>query len=189
MLPKMDAAVVVLTCWGVRLMFGEWDRRGRACPVPRQRSEAQPDGLDKPGPVGAFRREAAPAKAVHAGFVVHPLTGLPEDPRKQCLGRDWMRTKTVVYSNAVLHLRFAKVARTAIPFWSGRSQAVRLPKDFRKEGDEVRIRKQGAAVILEPMASDWAWLDAIAGKFSEDFLVDGRRQPRLPRSSKVGGTP
>ena len=55
------------------------------------------------------------------------------------------------------------------------------------EGGEVRIRKQGTAVILEPMASDWAWLDAIAGKFSEDFLVDGRRQPRLPRSSEVDG--
>ena len=55
------------------------------------------------------------------------------------------------------------------------------------EGDEVRIRKQGAAVILEPMASDWAWLDAITGKFSKDFLVDGRRQPRLPRSSEVDG--
>ena len=48
------------------------------------------------------------------------------------------------------------------------------------EGVEVRIRKQGAAVILEPMASDWAWLDGIAGKFSEDFFAQGRRQPRLP---------
>ncbi len=55
------------------------------------------------------------------------------------------------------------------------------------EGGEVRIRKQGAAVILEPMASDWAWLDAIAGKFSEDFFVDGRRQPPLPRSSEADG--
>ena len=48
------------------------------------------------------------------------------------------------------------------------------------EGDEVRIRKQGAAVILEPIASDWAWLDGIAGKFSKDFFAQGRRQPRLP---------
>ena len=41
-------------------------------------------------------------------------------------------------------------------FWSGRSQAVRLPKEFRVEGDEVRIRRHGAAVILEPIATDWA---------------------------------
>jgi len=36
-------------------------------------------------------------------------------------------------------------------FWNGRSQAVRLPKDFRFEGDEVSIRREGDAVILEPV--------------------------------------
>jgi len=66
------------------------------------------------------------------------------------------------------------MAQTAKLFWSGRSQAVRLPKEFRLVGNEVRIRKEGAAVILEPLAADWQWLDDIAGKFSEDFLQDGR---------------
>lgn len=37
-------------------------------------------------------------------------------------------------------------------FWNGRSQAVRLPKEFRFEGDEVEIRKEGDAVILEPVS-------------------------------------
>ena len=46
-------------------------------------------------------------------------------------------------------------------FWSGRSQAVLLPKDFRFEADEVRIRKHGNAVILEPIATDWSWLDSL----------------------------
>lgn len=36
-------------------------------------------------------------------------------------------------------------------FWNGRSQAVRLPKAFRFEGDEVEIRQEGDAVILEPV--------------------------------------
>ena len=36
-------------------------------------------------------------------------------------------------------------------FWNGRSQAVRLPKDYRFEGDEVSIRRDGEAVILEPV--------------------------------------
>ena len=40
-------------------------------------------------------------------------------------------------------------------FWTGRSQAVRLPKEFRFEGDEVRIRREGQAVVLEPIATDW----------------------------------
>jgi len=55
-------------------------------------------------------------------------------------------------------------------FWSGRSQAVRLPKDFRFSGAEVRIRRHGSAVILEPLAEDWSWLDAIAGKLDDDFM-------------------
>ena len=46
-------------------------------------------------------------------------------------------------------------------------------------GDEVRIRKQGTALVIEPIADDWRWLDAIAGRFSSDFLVEGRNQPPL----------
>jgi antitoxin VapB len=58
---------------------------------------------------------------------------------------------------------------TAKLFWSGRSQAVRLPKDFRFQGKEVRIRRHGSAVILEPLADDWGWLDALAGPVDDDF--------------------
>ena len=36
---------------------------------------------------------------------------------------------------------------------------------------------EGRRVILEPLAEDWAWLDAIAGTFSDDFCAEGRRQP------------
>lgn len=36
-------------------------------------------------------------------------------------------------------------------FWNGRSQAVRLPKEFRFTGDVVSIRREGDAVILEPV--------------------------------------
>jgi antitoxin VapB len=54
-------------------------------------------------------------------------------------------------------------------FKSGRSQAVRLPKEFRFEGTEVRIRRQGSAVILEPMPNDWSWLDAVCGPVDADF--------------------
>jgi antitoxin VapB len=54
-------------------------------------------------------------------------------------------------------------------FKSGRSQAVRLPKEYRFEGTEVRIRRQGSAVILEPMSNHWAWLDAVCGPVDADF--------------------
>jgi antitoxin VapB len=66
---------------------------------------------------------------------------------------------------------------TAKVFWSGRSQAVRLPKDFRFEGKEVRIRRHGSSVILEPIAEDWNWLHAIAGKLDEDFVAATNEQP------------
>ena len=49
-------------------------------------------------------------------------------------------------------------------FTHGGSQAVRLPKAFRFEGGEVRIRKDGDRVILEPVLADsaalWAAIDA-----------------------------
>lgn len=72
-------------------------------------------------------------------------------------------------------------------FWSGRSQAVRLPKDFRFQTDQVRIRRHGSAVILEPIAVDWAWLDGIAGKLDDDFVqavkerVEPQERPALDR--------
>ena len=66
---------------------------------------------------------------------------------------------------------------TAKVFWTGRSQAVRLPKEFRFEGDEVRIRRHGNAVILEPLAEDWSWLDALAGRLDEDFIQAVNEQP------------
>jgi antitoxin VapB len=62
-------------------------------------------------------------------------------------------------------------------FWSGRSQAVRLPKEFRFEGDEVRIRRHGNAVILEPVTEGWEWLDALVGKLDQDVGEAASEQP------------
>ena len=62
-------------------------------------------------------------------------------------------------------------------FWSGRSQAVRLPKEFRFDTAEVRIRRQGNAVILEPVAKDWGWLDDLAGRVDDDFENAVAEQP------------
>ena len=45
---------------------------------------------------------------------------------------------------------------TAKLFQNGRSQAVRLPKEFRFKGSEVKIRKKGRQVILEPLdQTEW----------------------------------
>ena len=71
---------------------------------------------------------------------------------------------------------------TAKIFWSGRSQAVRLPKEFRFAADIVRVRRHGNAVILEPIASDWDWLDVVAGSFvagklDDDFVEAVEEEP------------
>ena len=70
-----------------------------------------------------------------------------------------------------------KKADKAKIFWSGRSQAVRLPKEFRFEGKEVRIRRHGKGVLLEPVASDWSWLEKIPRPLGEDFLHAALEQP------------
>jgi antitoxin VapB len=45
-------------------------------------------------------------------------------------------------------------AKRAKIFWTGRSQAVRLPKEFRFDTDTVLVRREGGAVVLEP-ADEW----------------------------------
>ena len=60
-------------------------------------------------------------------------------------------------------------------FWSGRSQAVRLPKDFRLDAEEVRIRRHGNALILEPLNSNWLWLDNLEA-LDKDFSDTAREK-------------
>ncbi|MSP01198.1 MAG: AbrB/MazE/SpoVT family DNA-binding domain-containing protein [Acetobacteraceae bacterium] len=76
---------------------------------------------------------------------------------------------------------------TAKIFWSGRSQAVRLPKQYRFDADEVRIRRQGNRVVLEPIPRDWAWLDALRariGKLDDDFVQ--ATEEELPMQERPG---
>lgn len=66
---------------------------------------------------------------------------------------------------------------TAKLFENGRSQAVRLPKEYRFNGDEVAINKVGEAVILLPKENRWAGFLASLDLFTDDFMSDGREQP------------
>ncbi len=74
---------------------------------------------------------------------------------------------------------------TAKIFKHGRSQAVRLPKEFRLPGTEVRVRRVGNGILLEPIETDidkWlAELRRLAALSDEPFLPEGRpEQPPMP---------
>lgn len=64
-------------------------------------------------------------------------------------------------------------------FQNGRSQAVRLPKEFRFDGTEVKISKQGEKVILEPVKKS-KWPDG----FWENFTQDDQFEIPEPLPSK-----
>lgn len=66
--------------------------------------------------------------------------------------------------------------KTAKLFKNGDSQAVRLPKEFRFDGDEVLIQRVGNAVVLLPKAKSWDVLIDSLAKFPDDFMQE-RQQP------------
>ncbi len=66
--------------------------------------------------------------------------------------------------------------QTAKIFQNGKSQAVRLPKEFRFRGDKVFIKKTGNAVILLPFDDPWRALVESLELFSDDFM-ESREQP------------
>ena len=67
-------------------------------------------------------------------------------------------------------------------FRNGRSQAVRLPREFRFEGDEVRIRRVEGGVLLEPLYTDvQRWFAELDRFNSEPFMPEGRNQPEAPK--------
>ena len=66
--------------------------------------------------------------------------------------------------------------QTAKIFMNGRSQAVRLPKDYRFTGDDVFIKKIGKMVILIPKEDPWSSLIKSLDQFTDDFMNE-RDQP------------
>jgi antitoxin VapB len=69
------------------------------------------------------------------------------------------------------------IMKTAKLFQNGQSQAVRLPKEFRFEGEEVFIKKSGNVVVLIPTMHSWDSLLDSLDKFTPDFMSE-RNQPQ-----------
>jgi antitoxin VapB len=65
-------------------------------------------------------------------------------------------------------------------FQNGRSQAVRLPQQFRFRGNEVRARRVSTGVILEPILAPNEWFAELDQFEDEPFMQQGRNQPLSP---------
>ena len=70
-------------------------------------------------------------------------------------------------------------------FQNGRSQAVRLPKEYRLRGTSVYIHKLGNLVMLIPKTKSWESLVEACGKFTDDFMTK-RDQGRQVREQLFG---
>ena len=68
--------------------------------------------------------------------------------------------------------------KTAKLFQNGRSQAVRLPKEYRFTGSHVFVKRMGSAVVLLPEMDTWDVLFEACEEFSEDFMAE-RNQPEI----------
>jgi len=75
--------------------------------------------------------------------------------------------------------------QTARLFINGRSQAVRLPKEFKFRGENVYIQRVGEAVILVPFDKEWeVFMHGLNG-FSDDFMSEGRLQGKEQEREKL----
>lgn len=69
-------------------------------------------------------------------------------------------------------------------FTNGRSQAVRLPKEFRFSGNDVFIKKIGKMVVLIPKDDPWSILVNSLDQFTDDFM-ETREQPTQKAREKL----
>ena len=68
--------------------------------------------------------------------------------------------------------------RSSKVFTSGNSQAVLIPKEYQVQEEELYIQRVGRTMILFPKSDPWESFVQSLGEFSEDFMREGRNQPR-----------
>ena len=64
---------------------------------------------------------------------------------------------------------------------SGNSQAIRLPKEYQVDENELFIQKIGSTIILFPKKNPWDAFEKSLKEFSNDFMEDGRKQPKAQK--------
>lgn len=69
-------------------------------------------------------------------------------------------------------------------FMSGNSQAVRIPREFQMDGDEVEIQRRGNTLVIRPAKPSWDPLIESLREFSDDFMPEGRHQPAVQKRTR-----
>lgn len=67
-------------------------------------------------------------------------------------------------------------------FTSGRSQAVRLPKEFRMPGTEVMVKHFGGGVLLLPLDDPWRLMEEALDEFEPGFQISREQPPQQERA-------
>ena len=75
-----------------------------------------------------------------------------------------------------IYLKIGIAMDIAKIFQTGRSQAVRLPKEYRFNSKEVVIKRVGDGVLLMPIENPWQMLEAALDSFETGFKIE-RQQP------------
>ncbi len=108
-----------------------------------------------PAPAGDRRGQAPPRRGrARCGLVeAAPTWRYPVAKKVDSIAETGPRAQQRLLANTgiLVYIIYTMVTTTAKLFWNGRSQAVRLPKEFRFSGDAVTVRREGEAVILEPL--------------------------------------
>ena len=66
-------------------------------------------------------------------------------------------------------------------FKSGNSQAVRIPKEYQIDTDELFINKIGNVIIIFPKNDPWELFKQSLESFSDDYFINGRNQGEMQK--------
>jgi antitoxin VapB len=71
--------------------------------------------------------------------------------------------------------------QTTKVFKSGNSQAIRIPKEYQVDVEELIINKIGNTIVLFSQNDPWELFKKSLTEFSEDYFIEGRNQPEIQK--------
>jgi antitoxin VapB len=92
---------------------------------------------------------------------------------------------TFVYIGGYTIDKESKQMLTTKVFKSGNSQAIRIPKEYHIDGEELYINKIGNTLVIFPKDDPWELFKKSLADFSDDYFTDGRNQPKMQGRKQI----